>query len=1060
MSFLTVIILSAGMSNHISLSFGQQAATEPAGQVQELDIAKTVKNQPRSKTVLVLHTLKAKRPWNVLFNRYFTEALEESGLSLANLEIENLDLLQFQGPNYQEIVKEQLEHKYADSPPDIIILTFASTIRFVLENDLFSGIPKIFVLPTPSGFEGTPHSALLPFAFEFKNNIEHSLTLLPDTKSIYVVAGNGLMDRRLVSMFRDETKDFGDRVSFHYLNDLNTEELLNRLEQLPDDSFVYYLTYSLDFLGKAVITRDFSKSIGGRSNRPVFSWLDLHVLDIGILGGRVTTTRASATMSLDIVKRVFEGKAIDSIKPEPPYIEYIYQWEELKKWNIDLNKLPPESVIQNEPHNFFKIFKWQIMGGVLLLVAESLLVIFLMINIRQRKTAERRLRDNQVELEKKIIARQSAEEKYHTFIRKSSEGIWAYDLEPPLPMDLPVEDQLDLLYERACMSEANDSLAGMLGYEKGEELLGMRLNNFQPRTNPDNVAYVKNFVREKFNVTDFETSVFGLAGEMRIMLSNILGVIEDGKLLRIWGTSRDVTEQKIKEKELQQSEERYELAVAGSAAGIWDWDIISGKIYYSNRFKQLLDYEVEEPWESTDDFWNKVHPDDVQTVQAAIKKHLEDDALYRIDFRLQIKSGEYRWFYARGQALWNEAGKPLRMSGSINDITERKAVMEELRKSELRFRSLMEQSPLAMELLTLDGKIVQANSAWRMLWGVDEEEAAEAMKKYNMLDDDQARELGVAELIKKGFAGENVVLPPIEYDAQQTAEEFNIENLKAKRAWIQCHLNPIRNEKHEIEFIVNTYVDVTALKKQEKEAHKQRDILARVGRTTRMGQLTGSIAHELNQPLTGILSNAQAGEMMINKGQYNNDELAEILADIAADAKRAGEVIRNLRELYREQQGKYQDVDINTIVNETIKLIHSEFVMQHVVLTTECASSIPLVNGNRIQIQQVLVNLIMNGNQAMGDTARDDRRLHIVTTYDEKEVKVWVEDHGPGINADKIDSIFEPLATWKSGGTGMGLAISNSIIEAHGGKMWAENMPEGGARVGFSLPVLKRGKEA
>ncbi len=119
------------------------------------------------------------------------------------------------------------------------------------------------------------------------------------------------------------------------------------------------------------------------------------------------------------------------------------------------------------------------------------------------------------------------EEKYHTFVKKSGEGIWAYDLEPPLPMDLPVEDQFDLLYERAYVSEANDTLARMLGYEKGEELLGMRLDNFQPRTNPDNVAYMKNIVREKFNVADFVSTAYGSAGEKRIMLSNILGVIED-----------------------------------------------------------------------------------------------------------------------------------------------------------------------------------------------------------------------------------------------------------------------------------------------------------------------------------------------------------------------------------------------------------------------------------------------------------------------------------------------------------------------------------------------------
>jgi signal transduction histidine kinase len=737
-SFLTVIILTAGMSSYMSLSFGRQAVAELTGQVKEVEIAKTVKDQPRGKTVLVLHTLKAKRPWNVLFNRYFTEALQENNLTLANLEIENLDLLQFKDANYQGIVKRQLEHKYANSPPDIIIITFASTIKFILENDLFSDIPKIFVLPTPSGLDDVPHSVVLPFAFEFKNNIEHALTLLPDTKSIYVVAGNGLMDRRLVSMFRDETKDFRDRVSFHYLDDLNVEELLNRLEHLPDDSFVYYLTYSLDFQGKAVITRDFSKSIGKRSNRPVFSWLDLHALDIGILGGRVTTTRASATMSLDIVKRVFQGESVDTIKPEPPYVEYIYQWRELKKWNIGLRKLPPDSIIQNRPVNFFEIFKWQIVAVICLLVVESLLVFFLLINIRKRKTAYKQI------------------------------------------------------HEMASFAELNP--APVL------------------RVDPDGIIVSCN-----------PASV------------DILGKnVQKGTPLSF---------------------------VVPDLSGIDLNECIHGNM--------LLSKEVE-------------------------------------------IEGRFYLFILRG----------------VSDL----------------------------KLLHIYGS------------------------------------------------------------------------------------------------------DITENKKQEEEAQRQREIMARVGRTTRMGQLTGSIAHEINQPLTGILSNAQAGEFMIKKGRYDEEELVEIMADIAADAKRAGEVIRNLRELYRNQKGKRQPVNINDIVNDTIKLIHSELVIQHVELTTECTSSIPMVNGNRIQIQQVLMNLIMNGNQAMSDMSREARRLHVTTANEANEVVVLVEDCGPGVDPDKIDSIFEPLATWKSGGTGMGLAISNSIIEAHGGKMLAENMPEGGARIGFVLPLLKEGK--
>jgi signal transduction histidine kinase len=135
-------------------------------------------------------------------------------------------------------------------------------------------------------------------------------------------------------------------------------------------------------------------------------------------------------------------------------------------------------------------------------------------------------------------------------------------------------------------------------------------------------------------------------------------------------------------------------------------------------------------------------------------------------------------------------------------------------------------------------------------------------------------------------------------------------------------------------------------------------------------------------------------------------------------------------------------------------------VTQQAILTNTCATSIPKVNGNWIQIQQVLVNLILNGLDAMYDTKQEDRQLLIATAYDKDEIKVWVEDCGIGIKDDKIDKIFELLATWKPGGMGIGLAISNSIIQAHGGRMWAENRPEGGARIGFSIPVLKEGNKS
>jgi PAS domain S-box-containing protein len=511
--------------------------------------------------------------------------------------------------------------------------------------------------------------------------------------------------------------------------------------------------------------------------------------------------------------------------------------------------------------------------------------------------------------------------------------------------------------------------------------------------------------------------------------------------------------------ELKQIEERYELAAAGSTAGIWDWNIEAEQVFYSDHFQELLGYTPGEFSESLDEFWDRMHPDDYDRTRLAVRRHLEERIRYLADFRLRTGSGEYRWFHSRGQALWDDDGKAVRMSGSLADITERKRAEKELTMSEKRFRRMMEQSPLGIEILSPEGQIVRYNKAWLKLWGLDEEEAAQVVASYNMITDQQVRELGVLPLVKRAFTGENIILPPIHYRGEKLAEDIGVEIKNPHTPWIQCYLYSIRDEDGKIVNVVNTYMDITKLKLVEQEAREHRETLARIDRATSMGQLTGSISHELNQPLTGILSNAQAAELLIGREDLNYDELTDIISSIIADAKRAGDVIRNLHEVYREQKGEFLPVDINKIVAETVDLMHSEFIIQNVTLAFEYAPHVPAVSGNRIQIQQVLVNILMNGIQAMSGQEQPESRLHVKTAWDGSEVMALVEDNGPGIDADKIDHIFEPLATWKPGGTGMGLAISNAIIKAHGGRMIAKNRPEGGARVGFAIPVIKEEKK-
>jgi PAS domain S-box-containing protein len=428
-----------------------------------------------------------------------------------------------------------------------------------------------------------------------------------------------------------------------------------------------------------------------------------------------------------------------------------------------------------------------------------------------------------------------------------------------------------------------------------------------------------------------------------------------------------------------------------------------------------------------------------------------------VDFELEnIKGLRSPWIQSHLYPIKDENGELEYVVNTYVDITDLKQAKEEVQQSKEYILGLMEQSPLDIAIYTPDGRLADANPAFYRKWGFSREEATEVFAKYNQRTDKQLEDLGLAPLVEKAYAGEAVVLPPMEYIGSRASEEFGVEGVEVRTRWIQIHLYPIKAKNGSVAYVVNTNVDITELKQAEQKAEEQREVLARMDRATRMGQLTGSIAHELNQPLTGILSNAQAAELMLKSDQWKREDYEGIIADIIADTKRAGDVIRNLRELYRKQKGEYTHVDINSVAEEAIQLLHSDFVIKQVELIPELVPSIPLVNGNKFQLQQVLVNLIMNGEQAMSSIEQENRKLHIATTFDEYEVKLWVDDFGPGIEEDKIDHIFEPLVTWKPGGTGMGLAISNSIIEAHGGKMWAENLKAGGARVGFVLPVMKK----
>jgi signal transduction histidine kinase len=257
-----------------------------------------------------------------------------------------------------------------------------------------------------------------------------------------------------------------------------------------------------------------------------------------------------------------------------------------------------------------------------------------------------------------------------------------------------------------------------------------------------------------------------------------------------------------------------------------------------------------------------------------------------------------------------------------------------------------------------------------------------------------------------------------------------------------------------LEFIADIFSSALLRRRHEVELQKLRAELTHFGRVVSMGELAASIAHELNQPLTAILSNAQVAERMIDGGVEDLKDLREILSDIVADDKRAGEVIRRLRGFVKKDGAYRGPVNVFAVIQEVVGLVRNDALIRAVSVEVDVDPELPVVLADRVQLQQILVNLLMNGLDALSNA--HDRRLLVTAGRVGVAIHVSVKDSGPGIPEVDLAHVFEPFYTTKSSGLGMGLAIARSLVEVHGGRLWAENNLDGGAMFTFTLPVMQR----
>jgi PAS domain S-box-containing protein len=512
--------------------------------------------------------------------------------------------------------------------------------------------------------------------------------------------------------------------------------------------------------------------------------------------------------------------------------------------------------------------------------------------------------------------------------------------------------------------------------------------------------------------------------------------------LLILGLIVNLVKRRRLEVSVRETEERMTLAANAAGLRLWEWDVATGKVWAAGPLVEKIGPDNAKAAHFTELF-QTVHPDDRNGVALALKRSLDGGGDFEHVHRRLLTDGKILWLAARGRVEFDERLKPVRMRGVSMDITARKAAEDQARESEGRFLVMANAAPVLMWAAGPDKLGTFFNQPWLEFTGRTLEQELGYGWAEGLHPDDHDRCL-------KDY-----------YQAFDSRRPFSIEyrlrRYDGQYRWILDHGIARYDPNQNFAGYIGSCVDVTERRAAEAEAERSRQELAHMGRVSTLGELSGSLAHELNQPLAAIVGNAQAAQRFMNATPPDLEEVGAILEDVFAEGRRAGEVIVQMRSLLKKGEMQMLPLDLNTLIGEVLELMHSELVMRNVTVTTHLAPKLPKVRGDRVQLQQVVLNLVMNACEAMADKPPSRHKLTVKTeTLDADEVLVEVSDPGPGFSPEMIERPFETFRTTKPHGLGLGLPICRSIIAAHHGRLWLANNDEGGATVSFALAVDRK----
>ena len=530
-------------------------------------------------------------------------------------------------------------------------------------------------------------------------------------------------------------------------------------------------------------------------------------------------------------------------------------------------------------------------------------------------------------------------------------------------------------------------------------------------------------------------------GEHRWFMFRVVPLRNDsGDIVEWYGANTDIDDRRRAEERARQAEKELRAAIDTIPAIVWTTSSDGANDFHNER---LLSYTKHPPEQLKGAGWTAMfHPDDVPAHMDAWRAAVMTGRSFEFESRLRRFDGEYRWFLARAEPLRDEHGTIVKWYGTNIDIEDRKQAERALRRSEAYLAGA--------QRLSHTGSFGWTPSTGEIHWS-DE--------SFRIFELDRAVKPTIELVLQRIHPDDRAFMRQAIDETSRGEKDFDLTHRllmpDGSVKYVHVLSHAVMGAAGNLE-VVGALMDITAAKLSEDALHRAQAELSHVTRVATLGELTASITHEVNQPLAAIVTNAQASVRWLTRATPDIEEACSSIGRIIRDADRASAVIRRTRELFKKADPEKVRLDVNDVINDAILLVQREAMRSRVSLQVELAPALPAVRGDRVQLQQLIINLVINGIEAMATVTHAQRKLLIQShLHEADQVVVAVQDLGCGIDPENAEKLFNPFFTTKANGMGMGLSICRSIVEAHGGRVWASRNIGPGTTFQFALGAVE-----